>query len=327
VTIELLYDRKKIAIEFYEPPPPKEPVKAAKSNASETTTFKEPGLRLPITDSELFLVLAGRASDDAPVPDQPSLRSSSECANLRDSQDKTLAAGAPARGADAPLSGERMLSDSEHGAVLLLRLNLRNMAQKKKDLAQGVVRCSVEKKVQRLIPEAAAKTQAEVKTSVLELKVSEPVRLYAYTHTHTHTHTHNVTHTHTCVCVCVCPHVRLHLLGGLNTLATRSLLAHSSFLSLARSLSLSLSLCHTHTHTHAHTQVASFCGDTMEEIQDYLNNNNLDSYTVTALDGKGKVQLKREDNADDIMPAHANEMAWVKHDDLPVTLDTVWSGV
>ena len=50
----------------------------------------------------------------------------------------------------------------------------------------------------------------------------------------------------------------------------------------------------------------------MEEIQDYLNNNNLgDSYTVTALDGKGKVQLKREDNADDITPAQANEMAWV----------------
>jgi hypothetical protein len=184
-TSELLYDRKKIAIEFYEPLPPKEPVKAAKSNATEATTFKEPGLRLPITDPELFLVMAGRASDDAPVPDQSSLTSSSECANLRDSQDKALAAGAPARGADAPLSGEKMLS--EHGAVLLLPLNLRNMAQKKIDFAPGFVRCAVAKKVQRLIPEAAAKTQAGVKTSVLELKV---VNLSACMHTHTYTHTH-----------------------------------------------------------------------------------------------------------------------------------------
>jgi hypothetical protein len=64
----------------------------------------------------------------------------------------------------------------------------------------------------------------------------------------------------------------------------------------------------------------------MEEIQDYLNKNDLgDSYTVTAVDSKGKVQLKRQDNADDIMPAHANKMAWVKHDDLPFNLDTVWS--
>jgi len=66
----------------------------------------------------------------------------------------------------------------------------------------------------------------------------------------------------------------------------------------------------------------------MAEIQDYLNNINLgDAYTVTALDGKGKVQLQRQHNRHDITPAHANEMAWVKHDDLPVTLDTVWSGV
>ncbi len=82
-------------------------------------------------------------------------------------------------------TSERMLS--EHGAVLLLPLNLRNMAQKKKDFAPGFVRCAVEKKVQRLIPEAAAKTQAGVKTSVLELKV---VNLSACMHTHTYTHTH-----------------------------------------------------------------------------------------------------------------------------------------